>query len=367
MACQTGQRRLVVAPVFHELAGEFDRIPFDPVNPGAVCIVHLCQHVLQAMSHFVEQSFHFTKRHQTRCVSMWRRLIANQMSDRQLQLTVDDASTHAIVHPRSPPFVFRSRIRIEVERCDVSTRFVVDSVKADIGMPDADVCLLLNCHIEQATEQLEQATQHFLKREIRPQFVVGVSVALFAKPFCPESDVPDLKWRRITTCLLQRLEVFQVLDSRIPGGRSQVRKHLTHGRHTGSHFSGETDFCKIVIAQQVRLFLAKFQKPGDQGVVVQVSGRRTCDEGSIKLFAEAPVAAVLHKRSEQRQFKGNPPGSVRRSRLGPCVLMMRIPCFCCQVAQSPRPAFCVDRIRNFERKRFRGIKDMIREFRRQLR
>ena len=43
------------APVFHHLAGKFDRVPGDAIDAGNFCHVHPRQHVVQAVAEFVKE------------------------------------------------------------------------------------------------------------------------------------------------------------------------------------------------------------------------------------------------------------------------------------------------------------------------
>ena len=64
MAGQFANRRPVITPVFHELTGEFDRVPLDSADARRVRLVDGRQHVLQPVTEFVEQRFDFADRHQ---------------------------------------------------------------------------------------------------------------------------------------------------------------------------------------------------------------------------------------------------------------------------------------------------------------
>ena len=50
--------RLVVAPVLHELRRQLHGVPLNPVDAGAVPVLHGRQHVLQTVPELVEQGFH---------------------------------------------------------------------------------------------------------------------------------------------------------------------------------------------------------------------------------------------------------------------------------------------------------------------
>jgi broad specificity phosphatase PhoE len=55
MGGHAGEHIPLPAEVFHELAGQFDRIPFDAVDAGHRQFIDLGQQVVQAVAAFVEQ------------------------------------------------------------------------------------------------------------------------------------------------------------------------------------------------------------------------------------------------------------------------------------------------------------------------
>ena len=63
MLRKTNQRLTVVAPVFHELTRQFDGVPLDISNSGCQAILDTRQHVLQAMSKFMEERQDFVEGH----------------------------------------------------------------------------------------------------------------------------------------------------------------------------------------------------------------------------------------------------------------------------------------------------------------
>ena len=58
--------RPLPAEVFHELAGQLDRVPFDAVDAGYAEVVDTGQQVMQAVTEFMEQRDHLVMREQRR-------------------------------------------------------------------------------------------------------------------------------------------------------------------------------------------------------------------------------------------------------------------------------------------------------------
>ena len=125
----------MVAPVFHELAGQLDRVPFNAVDAGCIGIINRCEHVLQTVAEFVEQRLHLAEGHQRRLSTGRRRRVANQMGHGKLQNAMKSTATETIIHPSAAPLVLGSTVRIEVERRDVPAALVRDLEKANVLVP----------------------------------------------------------------------------------------------------------------------------------------------------------------------------------------------------------------------------------------
>ena len=80
------ERFALPAEVLHELARQFDRVPFDAADAGDARIVDFGQQMVQAVAEFVEQRQHVVVRQQRRRRRGRRREIAGQERDRQLRL-----------------------------------------------------------------------------------------------------------------------------------------------------------------------------------------------------------------------------------------------------------------------------------------
>mmetsp|Transcript_104010 Transcript_104010/g.291411 ORF Transcript_104010/g.291411 Transcript_104010/m.291411 type:complete len:240 (+) Transcript_104010:153-872(+) len=53
----------IVAPVFHELRGEFDSVPLDTIDARHITNRSSSQHVLKTVTRFMEQGFYFSESH----------------------------------------------------------------------------------------------------------------------------------------------------------------------------------------------------------------------------------------------------------------------------------------------------------------
>ena len=285
------------------------------------------------------------------------------------------APSEGIVHPRPTALVLGTREGVEVERGDMSAIFIVDPIEPHVGMPHADVALrgihgrlgLADRDPEQAAQQLEEAVEHLFEREVGAQFGVGVGVTFLAQPLGPERDVPGFERSRIAARGLERLNVFEVANGRVPRGVSQLSEHRAHGLNAGSHLPGEAHLREVAIAEQSRLLLPQLQNAGDQRSVVELAGGGSRDEGPVELFAQHPVAAVLHERLEERDFQRDPPrsGFGRGFRGG--VGVGHIPRLGRKVSQRARPACGIDGVSHFQRVRLRRVEHMVRVLGRDLR
>ncbi len=100
-----GQRLRLVTPVFQELARQFDGIPGHAINAAHRRHINLRQHMVQAMTKFMEQRGQFVVGQQCRFITNRRREITHQISHRQLDAAIGVTATDtAIIHPRPAAF-----------------------------------------------------------------------------------------------------------------------------------------------------------------------------------------------------------------------------------------------------------------------
>src|SRR3954462_2134093 len=102
------------AEIFHELARQFDGIPFHAVNAGNAKHIDLGQQMMQAMSELVEQCDDFVMREESRLCTQGCREIAIQVRDRDLYAGMYAPACYCIIHPSSTA-LGRPRINIEIK------------------------------------------------------------------------------------------------------------------------------------------------------------------------------------------------------------------------------------------------------------
>ena len=252
------QRRAVVAPVFHELTRQLNRIPLDSRNPGDVPQVDGGHHVLQAVSKFVEQRFDFAESHQRRRVAGRRCTVANQMSDRHAMLVRGHTAADTVGHPSATAFVFWARVGIQVKRGDVLASFVRDFEKAYVFVPNRGFAIgSRHSDTKNSVAQIKHAVQHSLQRKVRTQFLVGEGILCFAKTFGPKRNVP------MGQCAFVALFVGvlrQILQLRFAGLKTcgqQLVEHRLDLIGVFGHLVGETDRGVVGVAQQLAFFLTQ--------------------------------------------------------------------------------------------------------------
>jgi hypothetical protein len=80
------------AEVLHELAGQLHGVPLDAADARDVALVHLGQHVVQAVAELVEQGDDVVVRQQRRLAVHAVGKVAHQVRHRGLQLAVSGRS-----------------------------------------------------------------------------------------------------------------------------------------------------------------------------------------------------------------------------------------------------------------------------------
>ncbi len=76
------QRRPMVTPILHELAGKFDGIPFNAADPRNITQINGRHHMLQSMAKLMKQRLDLAECHQRWRLAHGRRTVANQMCNR---------------------------------------------------------------------------------------------------------------------------------------------------------------------------------------------------------------------------------------------------------------------------------------------
>ncbi len=107
------QRLALPAEVLHELAGQFDRVPFHAVDAGDARVIDFGEQMMQAVAEFVEQRGDFVMREQARAIRGRRRKIAGEVGDRQMRRVAVAETRTAYVHPRSATLA-GARIQIDI-------------------------------------------------------------------------------------------------------------------------------------------------------------------------------------------------------------------------------------------------------------
>ena len=362
------QRRFVIAPVFHELAGKFDGIPFHAADAGGVRVIDRGQHVLQSVAEFVEQCFDLAKSHQRRLAVHRRSPVANQIRHGKLQLAIDAPAASTNIHPGTTALVRGARIRIEEKRRDRRACFVAEAEESRLRMPDRRFAVGgFDSHAEDAVEQRKQTVQNSLQREVRSEFFVGKTEPILAESLGPKRRIPMLQFVNLTGFTGQLLNVVEILLGGRPRRGSHCFEHLLHRRHATGHLSRQTDFGKVGSAQQLGVFLPQSQDLRDQRRVVVFPVRGSGHEGSIEFFAKCPRAAVLHERPIDRCIECESPRTGVRCGFLRALGSMLVERLRRQLLEARRHADHVVGVADDERVGFNGVQYIVRKVHRELR
>ncbi|OIQ74654.1 hypothetical protein GALL_436880 [mine drainage metagenome] len=161
MAGEKAQHVPFPAEVFHQLAGEFDRVPLHAGNSRHRDVVHPGEQVVQAVAEFMEQGLHVVVAEQRGLAPDRRGEVAGECSDRGLQPAVrmQPARTH-MIHPRAGTLAVAG-VKVEIELAGQGAIGMCDAIQLDIGVPGADVAFDASYgHAEQGFDHTEQAGDH---------------------------------------------------------------------------------------------------------------------------------------------------------------------------------------------------------------
>ena len=185
------QDRPFPAKVFHELAGQLDRIPLHATDARHITLIDLREHVVQAVAAFVKKGDDVIMGQQRRLAVDAFSEIAHQVSNRGLQqacVRTQPTSSH-IVHPCATTFA-ASGAWVQVE-LPYQLPSAFNSVKLDFGMPHRRT-VGPNTHLEQGFHNFEQTRHHLGCGEVGLDVLFAEVVACFLELFANEGPVPRL-------------------------------------------------------------------------------------------------------------------------------------------------------------------------------
>lgn len=242
------QRFRLPTPVFHKLAREFDGIPWHTANASYPCGIDLRQHMMQAVTKFMEQRGDFIVGEQRGFTVDWTVKITYQIGHRFLQFTVAFAqASRTVIHPGTATLVF-ARIEIEIETAAQFAVFIKQVKETYFGVPYVYVVALFGCDAVNALHHFKQPFNHALFWEIRAQLLITDGVEVLFLQFAVVSDVPRLQFASV---IMRFGEGAQLCQFRFPCGRARVARSLRKS-------STCCGFSAILVARDLS---AKLSKP----------------------------------------------------------------------------------------------------------
>ena len=155
-----------IRELLKELRSDFHRIPFNIVDARAGWRIHLCQHHLQCVSHFMEERGDFIKTHRSRLFAVRRLLVANHHGNRQHLARFKVAHTE-FIHPRAAPFGAGTRIGIEVKSGNHLPFRVLYPIETHVFVPSFNVAFHpFKGHFKELMAKRKESFQHTFHREI---------------------------------------------------------------------------------------------------------------------------------------------------------------------------------------------------------
>ena len=103
--------------VFHELAGQLDRIPRHAVDAGDARIVDAREHVVQPVAELVKQGHDVIVGEERGTLVSRRQEVAHQVRDRQRGARRQALAADALIHPGAAALV-GTRVGIQIEAAD---------------------------------------------------------------------------------------------------------------------------------------------------------------------------------------------------------------------------------------------------------
>ena len=299
---QALQHRPLPAEVFHELAGQFNGIAFDPGDARHRQVFDLRQQVMQAVAELVEQRDHVVVRQQRGPPAHRRRKVADQVRQRFLQRALRaPPATAAAVHPGAGLLAFAGvQVQVEARHGLVSAP---DAEEANAVVPDRR-CFCANRHVEQRFDQLEKALQHARFGEVLTHLFAAEGVVGLFELFRGKGAVPGLQVRQTQLLPRKLRQGSQLLLGVRAGTRRQIAHKRQHGGRRAGHVVHHGQVRIGLKAQQPGFFQPQFKQFLHRGRVVQFGGAKLAgagDVGAVQLVAQVAVERMRHHRQVARR------------------------------------------------------------------
>ncbi len=275
------QHGAVVTPVFHELAGDLDGIPFNAVDARGIRFIDGGQDVLKHMAEFVEERGDLAEAQEGRLGIHGQRLVADHQGQRQLDRTVARFAARVdLIHPGTAALGLGATVGVEIKSGDRGSCCCADCKEAHVGMPDGNrACGFLDGDVEEIVRQFEETIQHGGEGEVAAEFGFVIVIQRFALTLAPEGDIPGFE-RSVRICACRPFRVLRREDLEIVhlGLTGDVRsggelvQQVIDGGDVLRCFHREAQVRKSCKAEQRGFLPTQFQNTIDERRVVELTG-----------------------------------------------------------------------------------------------
>ena len=261
------------------------------------------------MAEFVESGHDIVMGQQRRFAFGRAGEIAGQESDRFLQRTGETEPALGVVHPGTTALVLAG-MQVNVEMRDGVATAILDIEEAHRRMPAIKIVGLFELDSEQLPGNIEQAIQHFAFRKIRPQLFVANVVFMLAQFLAVIGDVPDLQLAAAVFGFGIRRQLGQIGFGLLARTLGQIEQEVIDLRGALGHFAGQRQGRVIGEAEQLRQFMTRGQRVGNDLCVVELAGLRALigrarAVSGVNLFAQFAIIGIGHHRQITRPFEGD--------------------------------------------------------------
>ena len=214
MSGHAGQHLAVPGEIFHQLARQLDRIPFEAVGAGDIGAVDAGEQQMKHMPRLMQQRRHVVVAEQRRRRIAGGREVADEEGDRHGMRVAVVELRAGLAHPRAAALA-RAGVEVKVHAREHRPALVGDVDIARVGMVERHVVALDQGDAEQPAEQRLPAREHALDREIGADLLLVDRVARQAQAVRGEADVPGLQ---VGDAELAGRERFQFGEISVRGG-----------------------------------------------------------------------------------------------------------------------------------------------------
>ena len=308
------ERPALPAPVLHDLRRQLDEVP-GHVGAGQRAHFDAAQAVVQQVAELVKDRLDFAVGEQCRAAAGRRVDVAAHQPEMRLEALGRRTAGDQRPHPGAAALVL-PRIPVGVEAAQQRAALVADGVVFHRRIPNRRARLFDYADAEQPLDQIEQARDRALQREVRAQHLLVELVERRPLLLGVIGDVPRLQLGCAGAFQAppEGQQLFVLAAEVGLGLMPQIVEKLLRPVAAVSHAVFQHQVGEIAVADQRRLLPPQIQDAADQRAVVPLPADGASVVGAVDLLAGGGVIQVGHQRDVAGRLEREAPAGQALSR-----------------------------------------------------